>query len=108
MPAPSFSEIARYRIEAPALRTIAVTHDLIGRHGRIAAVLQRHLAQLGRTKAFKALDDGAHDRAFGRSLARTNLQSMYCSLDIDNSTAHDFDNIDHVKRYFDVIRMLEL
>src|SRR5438046_161186 len=59
MPAPSFSEIARYRIEAPALRTIAVTHDLLGRHGRIAAVLQRHLAQLGRTKACKVLCDRA-------------------------------------------------
>ena len=108
MPAPSFSEIARYRIEAPALKTIAVTHDLIGRHGTLAAVLQRHLAQLGRTKAFKVLDVGAHDRAFGRSLARTNLPCMYSSLDIDNSTAHDFDNIDNVKGYFDVIAMFEL
>ena len=108
MPTPSFSEIARYRAEAPALKTIAVTHDLIGRHGRLAAVLQQHLALLGRTKSFKVLDVGAHDRAFGRSLERAKLPCMYSSLDIDNSTAHDFDNIDNVKGYFDVIAMFEL
>ena len=108
MPTPSFSEIARYRAEAPALRTIAVTHDLIGRHGRIAAVLQRHLALLGRTKSFKVLDVGAYDRAFRRSLERTKLPCMYSSLDVDNSTAHDFDGIDKVKGSFDVIAMFEL
>lgn len=108
MPTPSFSEIARYRAEAPDLRTIAVTHDLIGRQGRIAAVLQRHLELLCRTKSFKVLDIGAYDRAFGRSLGRTHLPCTYHSVDVDNWIPHDFDRIGEVEGSFDVIGLFEL
>lgn len=108
MAIPSFSEIARYRTEAPKLRTIAVTHDLIGRHGRIATVLQRHLEVIGRRKPFTVLDIGAYDRAFGRSLENIRLPCRYYSLDIDNSTAHEFHGVDEVNGSFDVIGMFEL
>jgi len=105
---PSFSEIARYRAEAPKLKTIVVTHDLIGRHGRMATVLQRHLEMIGRQKSFKVLDIGAYDRAFGRSLENIRLPCRYYSLDIDNSTAHEFHGLDEVNGNFNVIAMFEL
>ena len=104
----SFSEIARYRAEAPKLRTIAVTHDLIGRSGRIATILQHHLERTGHKQSIKVLDIGAYDRAFGRALGNLHLPCRYYSLDIDNSTAHEFHGVDEVNGNFDVISMFEL
>jgi SAM-dependent methyltransferase len=108
MAIPSFSEIARYRDEAPSLKMIAVTHDLIGRHGTIATVLQRHLELISRKKSFKVLDIGAYDRAFGRALENIHLPCRYYSLDIDNSMDHEFHGLDEVNESFDVVSMFEL
>lgn len=108
MAIPSFSEIVRYRSEVPGLRTIAVTHDLIGRQGRIAPVLLRHLELLSRRKSFRVLDIGAYDRAFGRALEGTRLPFAYYSLDVDNSMPHDFHGPDEANGPFDVIGMFEL
>ena len=108
MATPSFSEIARYRTEFNGLRTIKVTHDLIGRRGKIADILARHLEQLGHTKPFKVLDIGAYDRAFGCALESMRLPCTYYSQDIDNSMAHDFSRLDEVSGVFDVIAMFEL
>jgi SAM-dependent methyltransferase len=108
MALPPFSEIARYRAEFNGLRTIRVTHDLIGRRGKVADVLARHLAQLGHTHPFKVLDIGAYDRAFGRALESMRLPCTYYSLDVDNPTAHDFNRLDDVSGIFDVIGMFEV
>lgn len=85
-----------------------MTHDLIGRHGKIAAILRNHLELIGRRKLLKVLDIGAHDRAFGRALESIHLPCKYYSLDIDDSTDHEFQTLDDVTESFDAIGMFEL
>src|SRR5271157_1280755 len=108
MAIPSFSEIARYRVEAPDLRTIGATHDLIGRHGKIAPILRHHLEHVGRTKSFNLLDIGAYDQAFGRAIDRSGLSCTYHSVDVDGSIAHDFRDLSEAAGPYDVIAMFEL
>ena len=105
---PLFSDLARYRAEAPTLQRVTVRHDLIGRHGDMAPLLQRVLESKGRERHLRVLDIGAYDRALGRSLERIHLPCKYSSLDIDDSTAHDFNSLDEVNEVFDVVGMFEL
>ncbi len=108
MPTPSFSEIARYRGEAPELMTVVVTHDMIGRHGKIAPVLLGQLERAGARGALRVLDVGAYDRAFGRAIDRCGLPCTYHSVDVDGSRAHDFRDLSQVTGSYDVIAMFEL
>ena len=103
-----YSEVAKYRYEAPGLTTVSVTHDLIGRHGRIAPVLLHHIEQLKAKGPLRVLDFGAYDRALGRSLERIELPCTYHSLDVDTSFGHEYHGIDEVEGSYDVIGMFEL
>ncbi len=87
---------------------IAVSHDLIGRHGSVAPVLRRCLATLGPGKRLRVLDVGAFDRAFGKALDRCGFTLTYHSLDVDGSAAHDFRSIEEVRETYDAIAMFEL
>ena len=108
MPTPSFSEIARYRGESPELLTVVATHDLIGRHGKIAPVLLGQLQRAGARGTFRVLDVGAYDRAFGKAIERCGLPCTYHSVDVDRSMAHEFRDLSEVTGSYDVIAMFEL
>ena len=108
MPIPRFSEIDRYCREAPVTPTITTIFDLIGRHGKIAEVLRRHVELLASTRPVRVLDIGAWDRALGQSLAKTGLAHSYFSLDIDDTVVHDFRTVNEVTGMFDIIAMFEV
>jgi SAM-dependent methyltransferase len=103
-----FSELVQFRVECPRLRTVAAQYDLIGRHGAMAPVLRHRLDTLARSRPITALDIGAYDRAFGKSLEAMGGRCAYFSMDVDTSLPHDFRRLADVHATFDVIAMFEL
>ena len=108
MTEPGFSQIAHYRTQLGRLKTIRVKHDLIGRQGEIALILQRHLLSIARERHLRVLDIGAYDKAFGRALARHNPDFTYHSVDVDSSNEHEYHDIRDVNGTYDAICMFEL
>lgn len=108
MKTPSFSEILDYKREMGDLKTIVVKHDLIGRQGTLAPVLQNHFRRVGMSDTLRVLDIGAYDRVLERSLAKCRLKSIYHSIDIDSSGKHDFHDIKEVTENYNAICMFEL
>lgn len=105
---PNFTEIVRYRLQAPRLKTIKVVHDLIGRHGPISPFLRDQAKRTRKGKPLRVLDIGAYDRALGHSLAACNLAGAYHSVDLDLSHPHEFHDIGEVTEKYDLICVFEL
>lgn len=108
MKTPNFSEIFEYKHDMGYLKTIVVEHDMIGRHGTIAPLLQTRFRRIGMRDTLRILDIGAHDRVLERSLAKCGLKGIYHSVDIDSSGKHDFQDIREVTETYNVICMFEL
>lgn len=108
MRSPTFSDICKFRSEAPYLKEMRVVGDLIGRRGQLAPLLRREVFTYSNRELLRVLDIGAYDRALGSTLRKLNVPCVYHSLDVDITREHDFRDFQEVVDRYHFICMFEL